>query len=156
MISFRTLVSFGALKTLLLLFMLLNFYLNFFNWYHCNDVMMSTMASQITSFTRRRSKRKHQSSAALAFVGGIHQWPVNSLHKGLVMWKMFQFDDVTIIALSMYLPQLTHWGGDNLAAISQTTLSNAFSWMKILEFRLKFNLSLFLRVQLTISKHWFR
>ena len=32
---------------------------------------------------------------------------------------------------------LTHWGRDKMAAFSQTTLSNAFSWMKILEFRLK-------------------
>ena len=40
---------------------------------------------------------------------------------------------------------LTHWGRDKMAAISQTTLSNAFSWKKILEFRLKFHWSLFLR-----------
>ena len=41
-------------------------------------------------------------------------------------------------------------------AISQTTFSNAFSWMKMLEFRLKFHWRLFPRVQLTISQHWFR
>ena len=41
-------------------------------------------------------------------------------------------------------------------AISQTTLSSAFSWMKMFEFRLKFHWSLFLRVQLTIFQHWFR
>ena len=29
---------------------------------------------------------------------------------------------------------LTHWGRDNMDAISQTTLLNAFSWMKMLEF----------------------
>ena len=29
---------------------------------------------------------------------------------------------------------LKHWGRDKMAAISQTTLSNAFSWMKILDF----------------------
>ena len=51
---------------------------------------------------------------------------------------------------------LTHWSRDKMAAFSQTTLSNAFSWMKILEFRLKFHWSLFLRVQLTIFQHWFR
>ena len=45
---------------------------------------------------------------------------------------------------------LTHWGRDKMAAVSQTTLSNAFSWMKMLEFRLRFHLSLSLRVQLTI------
>ena len=43
-----------------------------------------------------------------------------------------------------------------MAAIFQTTLSNAFSWMKILEFRLQFHWSLFLRFQLTIIQHWFR
>ena len=50
----------------------------------------------------------------------------------------------------------THWGRDKMDAISQTILSNAFSWMKMLEFRLKFHWSLFLRVQLTIFQHWFR
>ena len=34
-------------------------------------------------------QRKHQSSASLAFVGGIHRWPVNSLHKGAVTRKCF-------------------------------------------------------------------
>ena len=43
-----------------------------------------------------------------------------------------------------------------MATVSQTTLSNAFSWMKMLEFRLRFHWSLFLRVQLTIIQHWFR
>ena len=33
---------------------------------------------------------------------------------------------------------LTHWGRDKMAAILQTTLSNAFSWTKISEFRLHF------------------
>ena len=51
---------------------------------------------------------------------------------------------------------LTHWGRDKMAAISQTTFSNPFSWMKIFEFRLKFHWSLFLRFQLTIFQHWFR
>ena len=36
-------------------------------------------------------------------------------------------------------------GRDKMAAVSQTTLSNAFSWMKMLEFRLRFHWSLFLR-----------
>ena len=51
---------------------------------------------------------------------------------------------------------LTHWRRDKMAAVSQTTLSNAFSWMKMLEFRLRFYWSLFLRVPLTIIQHWFR
>ena len=40
--------------------------------------------------------------------------------------------------------------------IFQTTYSNAFSWMKIYEFQLKFHWSLFLRIQLIIFQHWFR
>ena len=68
---------------------------------HYNDVIMTTMASQITSLTVVYStvysdadQRKHQSSASMAFVWGIHWWPMNSPHKGPVMWKMFPFDDV--------------------------------------------------------------
>ena len=54
------------------------------------------------------------------------------------------------------VPILTHWGLDKLAAISQTTFSNAFSWMKMNEFYLWFHWSLFLRFELTIFRHWFR
>ena len=68
-----------------------------------SDVIMSTMASQITSLTILYStvysgtdQRKHQSTASLAFVWGIHRWPVNSPHKGPVTWKMFPFDNVVI------------------------------------------------------------
>ena len=39
-------------------------------------------------------QRKHQSSASLAFMQGIHRWPVNSPHNGPVTRKMFPFDDV--------------------------------------------------------------
>ena len=52
-------------------------------------------------------------------------------------------------------PTLTHWGRDKMTAFSHTTLSNAFSWMKILEFRLKIHWSLFLRILSTIFQHWF-
>ena len=62
---------------------------------------MSTMASQITgvpivysTVCTGADQRKHQSSTSLVFVRGIHRWPVNSLHKGPVTWKVFQFDDV--------------------------------------------------------------
>ena len=68
---------------------------------HCNDVIMGTIAFQITSLTIVYSivysgtdQRKHQSSASLAFVRGIHRRPVNSPHKGPVTRKMFPFDDV--------------------------------------------------------------
>ena len=68
---------------------------------HDSDVMMSAMASQITSPTivcstvySGADQRKRQSSAWLAFVGVIHRWLVDSPHKGPVTRKMFPFDAV--------------------------------------------------------------
>ena len=68
---------------------------------HYSDVIISAMASQITSLTIVYStvysgadQRKYQSFASLAFMRGIHRWPVNSLHKGSVTQKMFPFDDI--------------------------------------------------------------
>ena len=58
--------------------------------------------------------------------------------------------------LKPYSKSLTHWGRDKMAAISQTTFSNEFSWMKMYEFRLTFHWSWFLGVQSTIFEHWFR
>ena len=64
--------------------------------FHYNDVIMNAMASQITSLTIVYStvysgadQRKHQSSASLAFVWGIHRWPVRSPHIGSVTRKIF-------------------------------------------------------------------
>ena len=61
---------------------------------HYDDVIMSAMASQITSLTIVYSivysgadQRKHQSSASLAFVP--HKWPVTR--------KMFPFDESSCI-----------------------------------------------------------
>ena len=72
--------------------------------HHYNGVIMGAMASQITSLAIVYStiysgadQRKHQSSASLAFVRGIHRWPVNSPHKGPVARKMFPSDDVIMI-----------------------------------------------------------
>ena len=76
--------------------------------YHYNDVIMSAMASQITSLTIIYStgysgpdQGKHQSSASLAFVRGIHRSPVNFPHKGPVTRKMLTFDDVVMV---LYTP----------------------------------------------------
>ena len=68
---------------------------------HYDNVIMSTIASQITNLAIVYStvysdadERKHQSSVSLAFVRRIHRGPVNSPHKGPVTRKMFPFDDV--------------------------------------------------------------
>ena len=80
-------------------------------WYHergfrhwlvyYSDVIIDAKASLCTSLTSVYStvhscadQRKHQSSASMAFVRGIHRRPVNSPHKWPVTRKMFPFDDV--------------------------------------------------------------
>ena len=84
-----------------------------FHTTHYDDIIMSAIASQITSLTIVYSiiysdadQRKHQSSASLAFVWGIHRGPVNSPHKGPVTRKMFPFDDVIMNGCE-YLQVLT-------------------------------------------------
>ena len=102
-------------------------------WKRWVPVIMSAIASQITGVSIMYSivcsgadQRKHKSSASLAFVRGIHRWPVVSPHKGPVTRKMFPFDDVIMLnlttgwtttldrssaaQLSVYLTKLSHHG----------------------------------------------
>ena len=72
--------------------------------HHYNDIIMGAKASQITSLTIAYStvysgtdQRKHQSSASLAIVRGIHRWPVNSPHRWSITRKMFSFNDVIVM-----------------------------------------------------------
>ena len=67
---------FGICQSYLYLWRLFNL-----QYVHYNDVIMSAMASQITSLTIVHSsvysgadQRKHQSYASLAFVRGFHRW----------------------------------------------------------------------------------
>ena len=69
--------------------------------YHYNDVIMSSMASQITgdsivysAVCSGADQRKHQSSASLAYGRGVHRWPVTR--------KMFPFEDVIILFHATY------------------------------------------------------
>ena len=68
---------------------------------HYSEVIMSAMASPITGVSSVYStvcsgadQIRHQSSASLAFVRGIHRGPVNSPNKGPVTRKKFLFHDV--------------------------------------------------------------
>ena len=96
---------------------------------HYSDVIMSAIASQLTGVSivcsivgSGTNQRKHQSWASLAFVWGIHQWPVNSPLKGLVTRKMFPFDDVIM------------WEGTRIVsptmAARQYALSPPTTWIR--------------------------
>ena len=104
---------------------------------HYNGIIMGAIASQITSLTIVYStfysgadQRKHQSSASLAFVRGIHRSPVNSPHKWPVTRKMFPFDDVimrsvqntgTYYSIQGWFVRNLAWGG---YAESQVYMTN--------------------------------
>ena len=64
---------------------------------HYSDVIMNAMESQITivysTVYSDADQRKHQSSASLAFVRGIHRSPVNSPRKG--QWRGKGFHSMT-------------------------------------------------------------
>ena len=59
-------------------------------------------------FVQAQIKKKHQSSASLAFVRGIHWRLVDSPHKGPVMRKMFPFDGVIISCSSSVILMLCY------------------------------------------------
>ena len=110
--------------------------------YHHNDVMMSSIAFQITSrtivyltFYSAADQRKYQSSASLSFVWGIHRRPVNSPHKGQVTRKMFPFDDV-IMHLMVLGHLKTKWWrstgsySNGTSVIAFYVLDNAFQQLR--------------------------
>ena len=117
--------------------------------YHYDDVIMTTMASQITSLTIVYStvysdtdQRKHQSSASLAFVWRIHRDRWIPFTKGQLRGKRFHLMTSSLLrsfrsmdmAKYCFSSNLTHWGQDNLTAILQTTFSNLILSYEIVSF----------------------
>ena len=85
---------------------------------------------------KRRSK-KHQSSASLAFVRGIHRGPVNTPHKCPATRKVFPFDDV-IIWITIcgsrvrQFPHENHWQiASRMTEKSLFTATNALFFLKL-------------------------
>ena len=113
---------------------------------HYGDVIMGTMASEITSLTIVYStvysgadQRKHQSSASLAFVRGIHRGPVNSQHKWPVTRKMFHLMTSSWLCISQIMTYarkmtLSHhrisWFIYLLSVIPETPLLRWWFWTR--------------------------
>ena len=96
---------------------------------------MNAMAPQISGVSivwstvgSGRDQIKHQSSALLAFVRGIHRGPVNSPHKRPVTRKMFPFDDVIMFELNSPLGDiaviLKVWFSSSYYGIEAATLTS--------------------------------
>ena len=76
---------------------------NNYHWIQVRLVLVSLTIVYATVYSGA-DQRKHQSSASLAFVRGIHRWPVNSPYKWPVTRKMFPFDDVILSPTKVALP----------------------------------------------------
>ena len=61
------------------------------------STMVSIIAIAYSAVQSGADQRKHKSYASLAFVHGIHRWPMNSPQKWPVTRKIILFDDVIII-----------------------------------------------------------
>ena len=85
---------------------------------------MSSMASQITSVSivcstlcSGADQRRYQSSASLAFVGGIHRWPLNSSHTGPVtrifsicwLYLKYNFHSAALLIYTCADPPTSSW-----------------------------------------------
>ena len=94
----------------------------------------------------------------LKLKGPFHNKPAlaNRLNR---QWAII-WNDYGVVYLCMYtlpiLGELTYLALDEMDAHSQTIFSDAFWWMKSFIFWLKLHWSLFVRVQMTITRHWFR
>ena len=56
----------------------------------------------MSTFCSGTYQRKRRSSASLAFVRGIHRWPVDPIQKGPVSRKIFWIDDIITDAWSRF------------------------------------------------------
>ena len=91
----------------------------------------------LLNFYSGTDQRKHRSSVTLAFVRGIHRWPVNSPPKWPVTRKKFPFDDVIMITpgstLSFFssLPYIIHYAWYSLlsAGFCSKSLHNTKRYM---------------------------
>ena len=107
------------------------------NRIHYSDVILGAMSSQFTSLTIVHStvysgadQKKHQRSASLAFLWGIHRWPVNSPHKWPLTRKMFPLMTSSWAGI--------HWSSGNVlinkiyVLTSNKTVSVVSLWSHIL------------------------
>ena len=101
-----------------------------------SDIIMSTMASQVTSASivclvvgLGRVQRKHQISALLAFVRGIHRWPDDSPHKGPVTPTNFPFDNAIMLKGMIELRVKLPWPAWPIDNMSNLTFKCFWKWI---------------------------
>ena len=99
-------------------------------FFHYSDVMTSQIIGVLIvcpTVCSGADQRKHQGSALLAFVKGIHRWPVDSPHKGPAKRKIFPFDDVIIILWEIQLMAKHRMAPGHCRLLLSTSLRNIFA-----------------------------
>ena len=125
-------------------------------WFLCGEPKQ--LISKIRCFTALHSTFMHWSSilnwaiTRRNFEGISYDFRLGIKTIGDTMMPKFRY----CVCMGPTLQELTQFLLDKMAGISQMIFSDAFSLMKTTVFWLKFHLNLFLRVQLTITHHWFR
>ena len=89
--------------------------------------------------TFQTTHKTYQTQIFLIHVKNIEYTP--SVASSGTTLKLFSIE--TWWQVCLFPISLSHWGRDKMAAIFQTTFSNAFLWMKMCEFRLRFHWILF-------------
>ena len=109
----------------------------------CQITGLSIVCSAVCSGV---DHRKHQSSTSLAFVRGIHRWPVKSLHKRQITRNMFPFDDVIMSDGNI---DMTSWLHCWTANKNNSKLGDMWKT----DLRITFCLQLFVKCSMK-QKHW--
>ena len=105
---------------------------------HYSDILMSTIASQITGVSivcwnvgSGVNQRKHQSSASLGPVRGIHLWPVNSPHQGPVTQQLCPIDDVIKIWSRTSILYVKDTGYHDLKSTLHLFINNGYTQQQV-------------------------
>ena len=125
---------------------------------HYNDVIMTTMVSHITSLTVVYStvysdadQRKHQSSASLAFVWGIHRDRWISRTKGQLRGKSFHLMTSSWITTTRKLIWGAHQLWWNVLSGDWYGVLFSFSWYFQISFTYIINLAYPLKPSMTMT-----
>ena len=107
-------------------------------WHHCNDTSngdVLCVSSVLAKNCWKNSKFVVNLSLMWCQCIGIYgaSPDAHTRFRALLCFAavMYRFGTVLVHILEYYF---THWGRDKMSAILQTTFSNAFSWMKRLNF----------------------
>ena len=121
------------------------------------SLFSSNVHSRITKYKLHDTCIYHLLWNSLGVSYPVKNGGMSLLKRRVGCWRNSATEDLPVNpALCSKKATLTNLPLAQMAAISQTTFSQAFSWMKIHESRWRVHWRSFLRFELNIFQHWFR